>query len=527
MCEANHCDILSVLDLYDYINCFSNLVTEAILVIVAADVSLAKDHFEKGFGSGTTTELSVSDGESESSAYGDFSALPSATSNESSIEENCMEPALELSRFPSFPGYGHQRREECQSQELCSPLLDCPFHKTVAVGPDHQADIPEYFPKDYSGCSQLPVTALSVSCAPDMGDDNSDLDNLTVSCISLASVAAAENVGMGRIDCRCPDKGSVRCVRQHVIEAREKLRTLLGQQRFVELGFCEMGEVVGDKWSEEEERVFHEVVFSNPQSSGKNFWDELSLVFPTRAKKDLVSYYYNVFMLRRRAEQNRLDSMDIDSDDDEWHGCDESESATTDDGEDSVMESLNNQGTLHNVVGETDFDEDDELGDDDYDSANGDTAGDEDGLHDSEGQLSDESTQNKWLYENLQNGSEDQNLQDESCTSSECLTGTISGPTNGTASGARSYQNNGAMMQEQQAKTDCRRWLCDFTNGSLTDAVDQGYTFETCNSKEWDLGFVTSPLKDFDSLPAWHMIEDVFGDATWTNSKIRDSPGIH
>lgn len=32
---------------------------------------------------------------------------------------------------------------------------------------------------------------------------------------------------------------------------------------------------------------------------------------------EIVSYYFNVFMLRRRTEQNRLDPMNADSDDDE------------------------------------------------------------------------------------------------------------------------------------------------------------------------------------------------------------------
>ena len=48
------------------------------------------------------------------------------------------------------------------------------------------------------------------------------------------------------------------------------------------------------------------------------------MVFPSRTKKDIVSYYFNVFMLKVRAEQNRLDPRNIDSDDDEWQGSDDS-----------------------------------------------------------------------------------------------------------------------------------------------------------------------------------------------------------
>lgn len=120
------------------------------------------------------------------------------------------------------------------------------------------------------------------------------------------------------VDCKCLDRGSIECVRVHVMEAREKLRDTLGQKIFEELGFCEMGEVVSEKWTEEDELKFNEVVFSNPSSMAKNFWNHLSEVFPSRTKKELVGYYFNVFILRKRAEQNRFNPLTIDSDDDEW-----------------------------------------------------------------------------------------------------------------------------------------------------------------------------------------------------------------
>lgn len=39
----------------------------------------------------------------------------------------------------------------------------------------------------------------------------------------------------------------------------------------------------------------------------------------SRTKHEIVSYYFNVFVLRRRATQNRSLILDIDSDDVEWH----------------------------------------------------------------------------------------------------------------------------------------------------------------------------------------------------------------
>ena len=135
----------------------------------------------------------------------------------------------------------------------------------------------------------------------------------TKPCLSIRYEAAR-----GRIDCGCLDEGSVRCVRQHILEAREELLKSVGHEKFVNLGFYDMGEEVSCKWAKEEERVFHEVVYSRPVSLGQNFWKHLAQVFPDRTTKEIVNYYFNVFMLRKRAAQNRSNPLDIDSDDDEF-----------------------------------------------------------------------------------------------------------------------------------------------------------------------------------------------------------------
>ncbi|CAL5430806.1 unnamed protein product [Camellia sinensis] len=154
--------------------------------------------------------------------------------------------------------------------------------------------------------------------------------------------AHSDVAGDGRKDCLCLDQGSVRCVRQHVRKAREWVRETLGHEKFVQLGFCEMGEEVSQKWTEEEEHAFHEVVYSNPESHGKNFWEHLSMVFPSRTKKEIASYFFSVFMLCRRAFQNRSHFLDIDSDDDDddWQGGNGSPFGVAQDDEDCAIESL-------------------------------------------------------------------------------------------------------------------------------------------------------------------------------------------
>ncbi|KAH0762738.1 hypothetical protein KY290_018811 [Solanum tuberosum] len=59
-----------------------------------------------------------------------------------------------------------------------------------------------------------------------------------------------ENIGERRVECSCEDKGSIRCAQLDIIEAREKLKLSLGEETFVRLGFCDMGEVVTEnQWS--------------------------------------------------------------------------------------------------------------------------------------------------------------------------------------------------------------------------------------------------------------------------------------
>lgn len=110
-----------------------------------------------------------------------------------------------------------------------------------------------------------------------------------------------------------------------------------------------MGESVSEKWTKEEEQTFQDLVNMNPISSNKKFWNYLSVAFPSRRKKELVSYYFNVFVLRRRAFQNRLDPDNIDSDDDEAD-CTNSENGMserllmTEEDDDSVDESDASEG---------------------------------------------------------------------------------------------------------------------------------------------------------------------------------------
>ncbi|KAK1363458.1 AT-rich interactive domain-containing protein 2 [Heracleum sosnowskyi] len=235
-------------------------------------------------------------------------------------------------------------RTLARSRDAYARLLELPPQKMVPIGSDYQAEVPEWCPygaKDSSVCSYLAET-ISSSYSFDSAVDNK-FCGTRVTPMPAMEFIKCDDYKIGGSICMCVDPGSITCVRHHVVEAREDLRRLLGQECFTGLGLNEMGEVVSERWSEEDEQIFEEVVMSNPSSAGKNFWDCLSAVFPSRTKMEIISYYYNVFMLRKRAKQNRSKSMNIDSDDDEWQesedeleGCEDDTESEED--EDSVVE---------------------------------------------------------------------------------------------------------------------------------------------------------------------------------------------
>ncbi|CAN0929463.1 AT-rich interactive domain-containing protein 2 [Linum grandiflorum] len=288
------------------------------------------------------------------------------------VPRNCTDEdigfrfAAYTSMFP--PCYDYNGLQEHASLNTVGiSYLDRFPRKQVSLGRDHQASIP----------------SLVANAAKPNDVLMSSSEKLMGTCIiPMPDKESSIAIESGISDCRCLDAGSLRCVRQHIAEARDKLKKSLGHEKFVSLGFHNMGEDVSWKWSEEEERLFRAVVYSNPVSLGQNFWKHLAQVFPCRSMKEIVSYYFNVFMLRKRGTQNRSSLLDIDSDDDELHGIDigtyegeEESEEEEEEEEDSAIESpvehygQSNRG--EEVVTEDDADDDDDDNDDDGDMGNG------------------------------------------------------------------------------------------------------------------------------------------------------------
>jgi ELM2 domain len=204
-----------------------------------------------------------------------------------------------LDCLPLYPDNYEKASQINSTEESFFPIYECAPRKAIPVGSNYQADIPE-FNEEALIKDDLDKWIRDGFLA------NSDLDP----------------VWDGE-ECDCVNMGSIRCIRLHIIEVRENMKKNLGMEKFIQLGFGDMGEEVALTWDPQDEKLFAEVVRSNPASFTKNFWDILPLAFPDKCKRELVSYYFNVYILRKRASQNRSDPLYINSDDDEWEAIEE------------------------------------------------------------------------------------------------------------------------------------------------------------------------------------------------------------
>ncbi|TYJ42911.1 hypothetical protein E1A91_A03G119300v1 [Gossypium mustelinum] len=446
----------------------------------------------------------------------------------SSEEDVDTGPAAISPISPEYFDFDFPRRMLGPVEDAYSLLLDRSPRKQVLLGPNHQANVPSL--------GRHIKDKFVQNCASDTNDIGYEVIMMGTCVIPMPDSDLSANdsgkVGAGRTDCSCLDGGSFRCVRQHVMEAREKLRKSLGHEKFVKLGFYDMGEDVAYKWSEEEEEIFREVVYSNPASLGKKFWKHFSMVFPSRSKRELVSYYFNVFILQRRAVQNRSSILDIDSDDDEWHGSQQvyEVKASEEDEDSSAIESLAAQEGLSNHEGDCLGDDDDDGSDDDDDDDSGDSdSGSGDGNYSSaaargdygvnlmlKGPIAKSFDESRFdlVFEQTNKDLgrvEDFNVQDDSCMSFEFQPNMVD---------SHSLIDTKADLHDSQMKTDLCKCMQAKVDGS-TDLVSHVYLLDTCDAKIWDARYPTTATEGIDLQPTCNVIEEIFGRDTWDN-KMRN-----
>ncbi|XP_060172579.1 uncharacterized protein LOC132603497 isoform X1 [Lycium barbarum] len=422
------------------------------------------------------------------------------------------------------PEYYIPSRTITHPREVYFSLLRNSPQKLVPIGPDFQAELPEWsghsskdepIMEETHENMNLPSQALE-SYRVDHFCDENKLAGTCIIPMHNAELPAdkGEIAGVERVECSCEDKGSMKCVRLHIKEAREKLKISLGEETFVRLGFCGVGEVVTEKWREEEGDLFHEVVFSNPASLGKDFWNKLAIKFPSRTRKELVSYYFNIFILRKRAKQNRFDPSNVDSDNDEWQEIDDTaddKDNMTDEDEDSVVESPE----YNNSLGCNEIYRDDIQA---YYENVGFTVWE---VYKPLGFGS------RKVFTELSAAECPDKLFDTNCSSKP----TIQHLNRGVSDEAGSYDGSctrdapGVAPETPLGKTvNGRHWASDFA----CIGSDNGHDFllGPCGVKEWDIGYLCCAKNEVDLLPTHTMIEEVFGDGAWSYKSRRDGHGL-
>ncbi|MED6199712.1 hypothetical protein PIB30_078508 [Stylosanthes scabra] len=378
------------------------------------------------------------------------------------------------------------------SSDYLDDVYSTPDHsprKPVPIGPNHQANIPEWQGR-ISEASEFADDSTSHDLVSLYTIDDVERRLMGTSVLPMPNTdfhsSKDKRFGEARTECNCIDQGSVRCVQMHIREARKVLLKSIGNENFVNLGFYDMGEDVALKWSEEEEEVFHEVVYTNLASSGRNFWEHLSLALPTRTRQEIISYYFNVFMLRRRAMQNRSKFLEIDSDDDEE--CHTNNAGFKVSKDDTAMESLEEQG-VHAKNQDKYYDEDDSDDDNTVCGTPDDTANTSEEV----GGISSHHKSCGTSFRHVGWTSDDFLGQDDSCLSFE-------------------YQTN--MVHDGEFKCDQSQQMVSNLEFS-SHIMEHAYLLEPCDdAKDWYSGYSLGPATDIDLLPTSNLIEEIFSNNT-------------
>ncbi|CAM0950012.1 unnamed protein product [Alopecurus aequalis] len=379
-----------------------------------------------------------------------------------------------------------------QREDICSSVGLCATRKTVPIGPNYQAELPECASgKNRSMVDDNGVSSSSHICDGIEAESDKWIRNLVIPLPCSVELSSVLKPVCYKEDCSCVDTDSIECVRKHVKEGRGRLMNALGPNTFKELGFFDMGEEVAMRWTVEDEHLFQDVVSLNPASLGRNFWDELLLAFPFKTSKQLVSYYFNVFMLRKRAEQNRFDPMNVDSDNDEWEGSDDDEFVVREADDDLPLESLTDQddgacnqlplqGNLHDESSE----------EDELDCS----SGRQENYHADGDVMASDLPVLSFIDHNQEAAMFDTDAQDDSCTSFEAHHVGVADGTHTDIAGDH-YGDDG-----------------------FGGVADHGYFSGNCDPKAWDIGFTSVWEKD-EFLSTNNVIEEVFGKGSCENGK--------
>lgn len=226
----------------------------------------------------------------------------SSSASQSELDKNPCTEGMEDGLDKYLPGTSDLSTADSAIDKYAS-ALEKYVPKRIPYGPRFEANVPEWT----GVASEIDSKWLGTRVWP-------------LEKVEHRYLIERDPIGKGRQDsCGCEVPGSIECVRFHIAEKRLRVKLELGSA-FYQWKFDRMGEEVKISWAEEEEKKFEAILRSTPPPLQKCFWDQIFKIFPTKSRADLVSYYFNVYLLQRRGYQNRVTPNNIDSDDEEESG---------------------------------------------------------------------------------------------------------------------------------------------------------------------------------------------------------------
>ncbi|XP_071687510.1 AT-rich interactive domain-containing protein 1-like [Rutidosis leptorrhynchoides] len=178
----------------------------------------------------------------------------------------------------------------------------------IPIGPRFQADVPEWRGPPQKSYPKVAFTET---------DSSKWLGTVIWSMKDPTQESETGVIGKGRSDtCDCAAPGSILCVKRHIVNKSAHLQLYLGPA-FQIWKFDQMGEAVAKLWKQQEQHRLTNIMIKNPFSEGKDFITTALKCFPTKSKKEIISYYFNVYVPRRMSIQTRSGCRAIDTDDEE------------------------------------------------------------------------------------------------------------------------------------------------------------------------------------------------------------------
>ncbi|KAL8213890.1 hypothetical protein R6Q57_003339 [Mikania cordata] len=200
-----------------------------------------------------------------------------------------------------------RKRQQSTRMDRFNYICDDKLKLAIPIGPRFQADVLEWMG---SPNKNNPYGAVNEQ------DSSKWLGTTIWSMKDTTPEVEGNIIGKRRPEfCNCVTRGSIQCVKRHVIEKTTCLHNVLGPT-FKKWMFDQMGEGVAKLWKQPDQERLTQLIKTN-LFSGQEFTKHALKCFPLKSKKDIVNFYFNVYIPRRMSIQTRSGYMMVITDDEE------------------------------------------------------------------------------------------------------------------------------------------------------------------------------------------------------------------